>query len=297
VTLSKTHRHGDPVSVVVPADRNRDLCLVRALSDLMLLAPKLRHVFTHRDGKPLSRQAVHNVLNGMWDEVPGMSARDLATLLAEEYPATVSFSTMRDRALLLVAFYTALRRSNLSALNWRDVTDHRDDGLAVLVRRSKTDQEGKGRTLWVPQAAQDGPLACPAEALRAWRRELERVLGRPVQDSDPVFVALTSSGALKATPSGRPKRLTGDAINEVIQRLAVASGLTEKPRKGEKNPYGAHSTRAGFVTEATRDDKLSIIEVMEVTGHTSAEMVARYRREANAPKRNASRKLMQVLSS
>lgn len=294
IRLGKTHRHGEPITVAVHAHRSPDLCLVRMLLDLEALAPRLREVFSHQTGKPLSRQAIHNNLKGVWDALPEMSGGDLAVLLAEQYPVTVSFSTARDRALLLVAFYTALRRSNLSALNWRDITDHGDDGLAVFVRRSKTDQEGKGRTVWVPQAPSSAALACPAEALRSWRIELERVLGRSVRDSDPVFVSLTSSGALK-NPD-RPRRLSGNAVSEVVQRLAVASGLTEKPRPGQKNPYGAHSTRAGFVTEATRDDKLSIVEVMEVTGHTSAEMVARYRREANAPKRNASRKLVQVLS-
>ena len=70
---------------------------------------------------------------------------------------------MRDRALLLVGFGGAFRRSELVALNVEDVTQS-DEGLKAVVRRSKTDQEGAGRT--VPIAR--GDIACPAKALHAW---------------------------------------------------------------------------------------------------------------------------------
>lgn len=298
ITLARTHRHGRPSTLALPRHRNPDLCLVRALDDLMRVAPRpLRLVLAHRSGRPLTRQALHLELRDVWDALPGMPDRDLAGRLATRTQAA-PIATARDQAVLLTGFYTALRRSNLSMLDWGDVTDHGEDGLSLRIRRSKTDQEGHGSTSWVPVADPASRLACPAAALRRWREELTRALGRPLTDGDPLFTALTSSGTVQLRNrdrSARPVRLSGDGINELVQRMAVAAGLCTEV--GGANPYGAHSLRSGFVTEATRDDKLSVLEVMEVTGHRSPHMVVRYRREANAPKRNAARKLVGILTA
>lgn len=294
VTLPKAHRHGKPLLVTVAAHRNPALCLVTAIRELQLVAPKLREVITHRTGKPLTRQAVHAALARVWDDLPTMTDAQLGGLLAR-HSVTAPPTTARDRALLLVGFYTALRRSNLSALNWRDLTDHGEDGWSAQIRFSKTDQEGKGSTLWVPRSGTGSSLSCPATALREWKDALEAALDRPVRPDEPVFVSLTRTGAVKRRgENARPARLPGNGVNEVVQRLTVAAGIATTTGSG--NPYGAHSLRAGFVTEATRDDKLSILEVMEVTGHKTTTMVARYRREANAPRSNAARKLMILLN-
>jgi integrase len=292
ITLPKTHRHGEPTTVVVRAHRNPEVCLVAALRDLQGIAPQLREVLTHRNGKPLTRQALHASISEVWGELPALTDARLARSLTSRCPAT-PLAVTRDRALLLTGFYTALRRSNLSALNWGDLTDHGDDGWSIQVRRSKTDQEGQGSTSWVPESEINGGVACPATALRDWKRALEEGLGRGLRPNEPVFVALTNSGTVLLR-NNRVLRLSGDGINEAVQRLTVAAGIATKT--GESNPYGAHSLRAGFVTEALRDDKLSFVEVMEVTGHKTTTMVVRYRREANAPKRNASRKLLGILN-
>ena len=71
----------------------------------------------------------------------------------------------RDRALLLVGFAAALRRSELVALDCSDVADTAE-GLVVILRRSKTDQEGAGRKIGVPYGS--NPATCPVRALRAW---------------------------------------------------------------------------------------------------------------------------------
>ena len=55
----------------------------------------------------------------------------------------------RDRALLLLGFAGALRRSELVGLNVEDL-DFREEGLVITVRRSKTDQEGEGREIGNP---------------------------------------------------------------------------------------------------------------------------------------------------
>ncbi len=95
---------------------------------------------------------------------------------------------------------------------------------------------------------------------------------------------------------GRPARLTGDGVNEVVQRLATAAGLATTTVNG-RHPYGAHSLRAGFITEALRDNKLSIEDVQDVTDHKSIQILLGYRREVNAAQRNGSRKLLHALGS
>jgi site-specific recombinase XerC len=75
----------------------------------------------------------------------------------------------RDRALLLLGFAGALRRSELVGLDLADVTEG-TDGLTVHLRRSKTDQEGTGRTVGVPFGS--NPATCPVRAWRAgWRSQ------------------------------------------------------------------------------------------------------------------------------
>jgi integrase len=70
---------------------------------------------------------------------------------------------MRDRALLLLGFAGAFRRSELVALKCEDLEES-ETGFKIIIRRSKTDQEGEGATIAVVR----GSVACPVEALKAW---------------------------------------------------------------------------------------------------------------------------------
>ena len=70
---------------------------------------------------------------------------------------------VRDRALLLLGFAGAFRRSELVALTVGDVQSGHD-GLTVTIRKSKTDQEGQGRKVAFPTA----PTRTPARSGR-WR--------------------------------------------------------------------------------------------------------------------------------
>ena len=70
---------------------------------------------------------------------------------------------LRDRALLLIGFAGALRRSELVALNIEDI-EEAPDGMKITIRHSKTDQEGAGQTIAIPS----GKIACPVAALKEW---------------------------------------------------------------------------------------------------------------------------------
>lgn len=82
-------------------------------------------------------------------------------------------------------YSAALRRSELVALDVGDVTET-DDGLVVLLRRGKTDQEGVGATVGVPYGSD--PATCPVRALR-------RHLDESVITDGPIFRREEGCGA------------------------------------------------------------------------------------------------------
>ena len=102
---------------------------------------------------------------------------------------------VRDRALLLLAFTSALRRSELAAL---DVADLESDpaGLVVHVVRGKTDQNAEGALVGIPHASR--PRLCAVAAIDAWRIRLATLL-----DVDPA--------ALTARCSDRSTAVAGSA--------------------------------------------------------------------------------------
>jgi integrase len=87
----------------------------------------------------------------------------IATLVA---PLGTSLGEVRDRALLLMGFAGALRRSELVALDIDDVTED-DDGLVVTIRCSKGDQKARGDIRGLPYGSR--PATCPVQAWRAGR--------------------------------------------------------------------------------------------------------------------------------
>jgi integrase len=132
----------------------------------------------------------------------------------------------RDRALLLLGFAGALRRSELVALDITDVTED-NDGLRLVIRRSKTDQDGEGVLVGLPYGSH--PATCPVRAWRAW-------LTRSGLTEGPAFRAVDRHGRLG------PGRLSDRAVADMIKRRAAAAGLSGR--------FGGHSLRAGFATES-----------------------------------------------
>lgn len=174
---------------------------------------------------------------------------------------------VRDRALIGLGFAGGFRRSELVALDAADVTLVAR-GLEVLVRRSKTDQEGHGLTKNIARGSD--PTTCTVRALRDWL-ELASI------DDGPVFRPIDRHGNVKS------QRLTAHSVARILKRAAAAAGLSTREVSG-------HSLRAGFVTEAKKhgaDDAA----IMDQTGHKSLAMVQRYHRRAKKWEKPASEKL------
>jgi hypothetical protein len=124
-------------------------------------------------------------------------------------PLGTSLSDVRDRALLLIGFAGALRRSELVALNIDDINED-DEGLVVTIRRSKGDQEAHGEKRGLPYGSR--PATCPVRAWRAWLDALGITEGA-------AFRAVTRHGHLRTT------RLGDRAIADMIKRRAQHAGV------------------------------------------------------------------------
>ena len=143
-------------------------------------------------------------------------------------PAEADMAGARDRALLLVGFVAALRRSELAALHVEDLAEH-PHGLILSLPRSKTNQDGTTPELVVlPRAI--NPRRCPVNALHTWM-ELAGIT------AGPVFRAVS-----KANRPG-PRPLNPESVNQLVQAAVTRAGL-------DPVGYSAHSLRAGFVTYA-----------------------------------------------
>lgn len=162
----------------------------------------------------------------------------------------------RDRALLLVGFAAAMRRSELVALDVDDV-DERDDGLVITIRRSKTDQEGQGEQLGVPYGS--NPATCPVRALRAW-------LAAASIDEGPIFRPVDRHGRLGAS------RLSDRAVALVVKRCAERAGL-------DPARFAGHSLRAGLITSAA-EAGVHERDIMRQSRHRSLPVMRRYIRGA-----------------
>ena len=168
-----------------------------------------------------------------------------------------SLRELRDRAILLLGFAGAFRRSELVALNVEDV-EETAEGMLVTIRRSKTDQEGLGRKVAIPR----GEIACPVAALRAW-----------------LDAAGITEGAIF-------RRIINKKSQRVIDLRLAARNVAIVKQGAERlgfdpSAFAGHSLRAGFVTSAVKRGA-NLIKITDVTGHRSLEMLKTYSRDAEA---------------
>ena len=168
---------------------------------------------------------------------------------------------LRDRALLLLGFAGAFRRSELVALDVADIAET-ETGLLVMIRRSKTDQDGEGVTIAITR----GDVACPARALRKW-------LDAVGIEAGPIFKPINKAG----TVSG--ERLTDRSVANIVKAYAGRAGF-------DANLFSGHSLRSGFLTSAAANGA-SIFKMMDVSRHKSVNTLRGYVRDAELFKDHA----------
>lgn len=163
----------------------------------------------------------------------------------DQLPTTLE-GTM-NRAILLVGFACALRRSEIAALN-RDDIEFTDTAMFVHIRRSKTDQSGQGVTL---KAKRSGKGTCPVAAMEKWIADGKVAQALPDDDGKvPLFA--------------HPRFKTRNRIDPTLVYLVVK----EYGRRAGLDPkrLGAHSLRRGFGTEVLRA-KVPLPDSMEAMRH------------------------------
>ena len=173
----------------------------------------------------------------------------------------------RDRALILLGFAGAFRRSELVGLDVEDCAFGKD-GLTVTLRRSKTDQDGAGRKIGIPYGA--NPETCPVRTVQSWL-ELAGVT------TGPLFRSINRHSQVQ------PGRLSGIDVARVVKKLALRAGL-------DATKYAGHSLRAGHATAAAIAGA-SERSIMKQTGHRSVQMVRRYIRDGSLFRENSAGKL------
>jgi integrase len=159
----------------------------------------------------------------------------------------------RDRALLLVGFAGAFRRSELVAIKIEDL-EFTNQGCDVLLRRSKTDQEGEGRPVFLPYAKGE---RCPVKALQNW-----------------LEVASISAGAVFRSVS-RYGTVSRKALGAASVALIVKSSVARLHGEGASAVVSGHSLRAGYCTQAA-DSGLQSWQIKLTTGHKSDATLAKY---------------------
>jgi integrase len=158
---------------------------------------------------------------------------------------------LRDRALITFGLASAMRRSELCALEVSDLTET-PDGYRVQIRRSKTDQEGAGQEIAVPR----GLKLCPVASLQAWLTAAGIVEGK-------VFRAVLRGGRVQQS-------LTPECLSRAVKKLAERAGL-------DPRAFGGHSLRSGFVTSAV-EANAPLVKIAEQTRHRSLNMIQTYSR-------------------
>ena len=159
-----------------------------------------------------------------------------------ESPTTAHRRGRLDAVIASLLFMGGLRRSEVSALEWRDVSDARDgDGVLLTVRTSKTNQEGDAADV---RYLKNGA----AKAIRTLR-------------------------AADAAPTDRVIGLSPLQIQRRFTAAARAAGIEAR--------VTAHSGRVGLASELTARGA-STTEVMLAGNWKTARMVAHYSAGATA---------------
>jgi site-specific recombinase XerD len=258
-------------------------------STISVKAAAIHYMHTkHEHPSPTDTPEVKTVVAGIRRELKARPTRKAPTMRDDidrmaqaipqpkrDHPAyhELHLRALRDLALLLLGFAGAFRRSELVGLNIEDLEFRAGDrgrgDLVVLLRKSKTDQEGEGLTKVIPVL--DNEARCPVHALSAW-------ISAAGIESGPVFRGISTAGAVNA------RRLSDQMVARIIKQLALAAGL-------DPANYAGHSLRAGFATQAAKDG-VPTQDIREVTHHKSDRMLGVYIRQGGQAQTSAIRRVM-----
>lgn len=216
---------------------------------------------------PTKSEIVKSTMRGIRRSI-GTAQREAKPILREDLFAMLDVmgdgpKDMRDKALLLIGFAGAFRRSELVSIDVADI-EHVRQGVVVTLRRSKTDQTGDGRKIGIPFGR---TRWCPVNHLIKWLDHAGIVSG-------PIFRGIARHGHIN------DQRLSKDAVSIIIKDRAEKAGYN-------RHAYSGHSLRAGLATSAAMAGASSY-KIRAQTGHASDAMLAKYIRYGDMFTDNAS---------
>ena len=206
----------------------------RATGTLDMACTVIRHV--HRTTgavDPIAPEAVRQVRRGLrrtYGAAPRRLARPLSVEESRQIVSGIDRTTphgIRDAAIILLGYASAMRPGEISALDVEDVIT-KPTGILISVRRSKTDQDAHGQLVGVARG--DNPLTDPIRALDAWLKIRPTARGA-------LFTRVVYPGSLTTV------RIGPRAVSRLVQQRANAAGFDGIPVTG-------HSLRAGHATTA-----------------------------------------------
>jgi len=234
-------------TLAVATLQHRLIAIHRAHTDQGLPSPVMDN-FVKR-----TMQGIRRTLGVKQRRVTALLKDDLLEMMVH-LDQQMPMRAVRDKAILLVGFAGAFRRSELVGLQHADMTRY-DTGVEFLLRRSKTDQEGAGRTVFIPHARGN---RCPVKALNSW-------LALAGIDCGPLFRPINRHDQVVGC-----KALTPQSVALIVKASVRMTAGSEAAKM-----VAGHSLRAGYCTEAAMAG-LQPYQIVETTGHKSAVTLARY---------------------
>jgi site-specific recombinase XerD len=215
---------------------------------------------SHEMESPTNSEVVKATMRGIRREL-GTAPVQKAPALAQHIRSMAALADIstdagaRDRAILLLGFAGALRRSELVALRVEDL-EETHHGFRITIRQSKTDPEGAHEVVPVVR----GGECCPIQAVNEWRT-------RVGIKSGALFRRVRKNGAIGT------EALSAYSVVLIIKKYAEKAGL-------DPSIFSAHSLRAGFLTSAAMN-RASLFKLREVSRHKSLDILRTYVRRAD----------------
>ena len=226
---------------------------------------------------PTNNPEIMNALKGL-KRIRGVACRRVRALREHHIKAMLGECGntpigLRNAAIIAIGFAGALRRSEICGLTVDDIEIMEPLGkqqprrMFLHIRRSKTDQEGRGQKIGIPE----GTLLRPIKRLQDWLRVSGISQG-------PVFQTMRRGGALRGFP------MHHSDVPRLVKYYAAKIGIDPKDIAG-------HSLRAGFVTSAAAH-RARLDKIMEVTRHRNPSTVMEYIRDTDVFSDHAGEKFL-----